>query len=282
MENKILSGMSELGLDQLEHADIFKTESEGISAGRRPKECSIRSKDHVETDYLFEKTYVCPICNTTFKTLTVKAAKPKLLRTDPDMRPVYQCIDIVKYDCVACEKCGYAALSKNFDEISDSQIRIIRQEISSKFKGLKHAEKKYTYDEAIIRYKLALANAIVKRGKISERAYICLKLAWLYRGKRNELIAPEEKRTRELYNSEMEYVKKALEGFKAARMNEMFPIAGMDEWTFDFLMAELSIECNEIDDARKLVSNIIVSKNAPSRVKEKARDLRDYLNDTDV
>ena len=63
-----------------------------------------------ETDYLFEKTYTCPVCNTEFKALKVKASMPKLLRTDPDMRPVYQSIDITKYECVACEKCGYAAL----------------------------------------------------------------------------------------------------------------------------------------------------------------------------
>ena len=194
------------------------------------------------------------------------------------MRPVYQGIDTTKYGCVVCEKCGYAALNKNFDEISDSQIKIIRKEISEKFKGIRPAGEKYTYDEAIVRHQLALANAVVKHGRISERAYICLKLAWLYRGKRNELIAPEEKRKKELYDCEMQYIKKASEGFKAARLKEMFPIAGMDEWTYDFLMAELSIECNELDEARKLIGNIIFSRNAPSRVKDKARDLKDYIN----
>lgn len=241
----------------------------------------IKSTEHQETDFLFEKTYVCPVCNTNFKTLTVKASKPRLLRTDPDMRPVYRYIDVIKYDCIVCEKCGYAALTKYFDHISDTQIRIIRQEISSKFKGLKHSGNKYTYDEAILRHRLALANASVKHSKVSERAYICLKLAWLYRGKRDELNVSEEKQKRELYNLEIDYIKKALEGFKSARMNERFPIAGMDEWTFEFLLAELSIECNELDAARKLISNIIFSS-APDRVKEKARDLKDYLNDITV
>jgi uncharacterized protein (DUF2225 family) len=276
MENKILYGMSELGLDQLEGADIFGSEND--SQKRASAAVQEKAKEMTETDYLFEKTYVCPICNTTFKSLKVKASKPKLIGTDPDMRPRYQGIDVVKYDCVACEKCGYAALPKYFDEISEAQIRIIRKEISSKFKGLKPAGEKYTYDEAIIRYQLALANSVVKHGRLSERAYICLKIAWLYRGKRSELIAPEENRKRELYDSEMQYIKKAREGFVSARMKEMFPIAGMDEWTFDFLLAELSIECNELDDARRLISNIITSRNAPSRVKDKARELKDYIN----
>ena len=33
-----------------------------------------------ETDYLFEKTYTCPVCNTEFKALKVKASMPLLLR----------------------------------------------------------------------------------------------------------------------------------------------------------------------------------------------------------
>lgn len=231
-----------------------------------------------ETDYLFEKTYTCPVCNTEFKALKVKASMPKLLRTDPDMRPVYQFIDITKYECVACEKCGYAALSKDFDKLSDAQIKMIRKEITPNFKGMKHAEQRYTYDEALLRYKMALANVAVKHGRTSEMAYLCLKIAWLYRGKRNELVAADEKKKRELYGSEIAYIKKAREGFNSARMNEMFPIAGMDEWTYDFLLAELSIECNEPGDAKKLVSNIIVAQNAPSRVKERAMELRDYIN----
>lgn len=272
----MLSGISRLGLDDFENIDIFKEHGKTTNGDKQEGNSGTK---HLETDYLFEKTYDCPVCNTQFKSLKVKATKPKLLRTDPDMRPVYQYIDIIKYDCVVCEKCGYAALEKYFDKLSDSQIRVVRNEISSKFKGIKPAGEKYTYDEAIIRYKLALANAVVKRGKISERSYICLKLAWLYRGKRESLVLPEEKRTMELYTHEIQYIQKAREGFTNARMKEMFPIIGMDEWSYDFLLAELSIECNEQVEAKKLLSNIIVSRNAPERIKNRARDLRDYLNE---
>lgn len=273
MENKILNDLSEVGLEQINGKDMFQYGDEN------KKETHKTGTDKKETDYLYEKSYVCPICNVAFKVPTVKTTKPRLITTEPDMRPVYQVLDVTKYDCVACEKCGYASLAKHFDEISELQIKLIRTEIQPMFKGMRHAEKKYTYDEAILRFQMALANAMVKRARNSEKAYICLKLAWLYRGKRNELVAPDEKRTRELYSVEIQYIKKALEGFKAAQLNEMFPIEGMDEWTFDFLMAELSISCNEYDEAKQYISKIILSKSAPSRVKEKARDLKDYLND---
>ena len=49
---------------------------------------------------------------------------------------------------------------------------------------------------------MALANVAVKHGRTSEMAYLCLKIAWLYRGKRHELVAADEKKKRELYGAE--------------------------------------------------------------------------------
>lgn len=244
----------------------------------RQKSSSTEIKRDNEAEYLLKKTYTCPICDKTFKALTVKAARPRLIRRDMDMRPVYQHIDVVKYDSIVCENCGYAALSQYFGRLSETQVRTIRNEVGQKFQGIEPAGQAYTYSEAVLRHKLALANAIVKKGKMSERAYICLKIAWLYRGER-EMESENEEKRKKVYNLEIEYIKKALHGFQEAGMNETFPIAGMDEWTFDFLLAELSIECNEPNDALKLLSNIIVSKNAPDRVKDRARELRDYLHE---
>lgn len=280
MENKLLDVIEYLGLEELSGADIYGNKEEELAKNRMKKaETKKIEREKTEEDFLYKKTYHCPVCGTSFQAFCVKSSKPRFLGTDPDMRPIYQHIDVNKYDCVACEKCGYAALAKNFDQISDAQIRLVRAEISSKFRGFSSSKEKLTYDEAIMRCQLALANSIVKRSRVSERAYICLKLAWLYRGKRNELVAPTEARKRELYDAEMQYLRKTLEGFKTARMKESFPIAGMDEWTFTFLMAELCIECNDLDDAKKLISFIIISKNVPNRVKDRARDLRDYIND---
>ncbi|MBR2057863.1 MAG: DUF2225 domain-containing protein, partial [Fibrobacter sp.] len=42
------------------------------------------------------------------------------------------------------------------------------------------SDKAPDYDTSIERYKLALYNSMVKRAKISEKSYICLKIAWLY------------------------------------------------------------------------------------------------------
>ena len=59
--------------------------------------------------------------------------------------------------------------------------------ISANFRPHTEYKELYTYDEALERYKVALANAIVKLAKPSEKAYICLKTAWLLRGKGEKL-----------------------------------------------------------------------------------------------
>ena len=152
----------------------------------------------------------------------------------------------------------------------------------------------YSYDDALERYKLALVSAIVKQDKTSERAYLCLKTAWILRGKREmlEAMLTEAKATGkklkkeetqlvsqipELVKEEKAYLKNALEGFLGARRTENFPMCGMDELTVDYLIAALATVFEQYDVAKKLLGNILVSRVASNRLKDKARDLKDTI-----
>ena len=127
---------------------------------------------------------------------------------------------------------------------------------------------------------MALANAIVKNVKNSEKAFICLKAGWLLRGKA-ETIPDGTQGLAELKhkaeNEERAFLKNALDGFKTARENESFPMCGMDENTVDYLIAALSVEFGEYDTASKLISGLLVTRSANERLKEKARDLRELI-----
>ena len=65
--------------------------------------------------------------------------------------------------------------------------KLIRENISQKVHLHTYKGEVYTYDEALERYQLCLANAVVKRARASEKAYICLKSAWLLRGYQEQL-----------------------------------------------------------------------------------------------
>ena len=67
-----------------------------------------------EADKVFKKSYKCPICDSNFKSLTVKQGKARMIDTDIDLKVNYRDIEPLKYDIILCPVCGYAALERYF------------------------------------------------------------------------------------------------------------------------------------------------------------------------
>lgn len=273
----LLSGLSSLGLGDLEHANILDEpeKKEGADAKKEIK----AAPDIQEKDYVYERSFECPICGEKITSKVMKTGKAKLLRVDKDLRPVHEGVDTQKYEVVACEKCGFSALLRYFQPMPSNQTKLIREKISHNVRMPKYTGEIYTYEEALERYKLALACAIVKQGKVSERAYICLKASWLIRGWQEALMGQKDKEEEiaRLKEEEKEYRLNALEGFVAAIGKEDFPMCGMEESTVSYLIAVLALEFGKTDLASQQISSILTSKTAGIRIKDKARDLKDEL-----
>lgn len=270
----LLSGLEQFGLGNLEKLDLYESETE------KAKQEKAAVAEPVEQDFLFEKSYTCSICDKEFKAKTVKIGKAKLVGTDLDLRPKYENVDMLKYDIISCPHCGYTALSRYFKFITAPQAKRIQEVISKSFKAQPDTKEIYTYEEAVERYKLTLANAIVKQAKPSEKAYICLKAAWLIRGQAENLDAKAPdyaKKKQECLAAENDFLKNALEGFLAARQTEGYPMCGMDEATVDYLIAVTAMRFEQFDMASKLVAGILVSTTANPRMKDKARELKELL-----
>lgn len=276
----LLSGLGSLGLGGLENMSLYEKEKTGEKAGTQ-KKAEVKQEEPKEQDFIFDKTYTCPICGHTFKSHTMKSGKARLIGTDQDLRPKYESIDTLKYDVIACPHCGYAALTRYFQILAASQKKAIVEKICASYKPQPETDgDTYSYEEALERYKLALANAIVKSAKPSEKAYICLKSGWLLRGQAESLdeTKPDAAGNRKkITESENEFLKNALEGFIAARQTEEYPMCGMDESTVDYLIAALAVRFEQYDTASRLLSAILVSRAANPRMKDKARDLKDIL-----
>ena len=275
----LFSGLEQFGLGKLKDIDIYEQDKKATAKTGNGSSQSQETKI-VETDLLFDKTYTCPVCDNTFKAKRVKIGKVKLISSDSDLRPRYQHVDSLKYDAIVCQKCGYAALERFFNFMTSAQARLIKENITSSFKPIEEKEGAYTYDQAIVRHKLALVNTVVTHGKNSERAYICLKLAWLYRGKREILpktIPNYDKVRLALMKFEYDFTKNAYEGFHTAFMKENFPMCGMDENTVSYLCAELARKLGKNEEALKLVSRILVSRQANERIKNKAREVKERI-----
>lgn len=271
----LFSGLESLGLGKMNNSEVFEKES----ATETGEKGEVKAKKS-EADVLFDKTYNCPVCGNEFTSKMIRAGKNKLVEQELDLRAKYEMADAVKYDAIVCGKCGFAALTRFFKPMPVAQEKLIRDNISCNFKGLKQPEGVYTYDDAIVRYKLVLASTVVKNGKDSEKAYVCLKMAWVYRGKAETL--PEDTPDKEavlkqLKASEMECLANAYEGFNKAFSNESFPMCGMDETTVTYLVAEIARRIGKYEEAGRWISQILVSKTAGERVKDRARTVKELI-----
>lgn len=271
----IFAGLENLGLKNVEKVEVYQENAqkkEGADKKEHKEEIS-------EEDLVFDKSYTCPVCDNEFKSKMVRTGKVRLIGADSDLRPRYQGVDSLKYDAILCPKCGYSALNRYFNFVMAGQAKAIREQISATFTSQGEEGKIYSYDDAILKHKMALLNTVVKNGKSSERAYTCLKLAWLFRGKREELMKGEynKEEVKELMSEEKELLGNAFEGFETAFGKEDFPMCGMDQYTMLYLLAELARRIGREDDAKRYVSKVLVAKDAQKRIKDKAYDLKEKL-----
>ncbi len=112
------------------------------------------------------------MCGQGFKARTVRTGKVKLTGSDKDLRPFHDQVEVLKYDVIICPTCGYTALSRFFEFVTTRQAKNIKSAISVYFIARTEQKEIYTYDEALERYRMVLANAIVKKTKASKKAYL--------------------------------------------------------------------------------------------------------------
>ncbi|MEG1361296.1 MAG: DUF2225 domain-containing protein [Lachnospiraceae bacterium] len=276
----LLSGLEKFGLNLGEKMNLFEDDSQKTNSDENGE--NQEEKIPTEDEFLLEKTVQCRICDKNFKAKMLKNGRAKRLEPDDDLRPRHQYIDTLKYDVVSCPYCGYTAMNRYFEHLTSMQAKLIKDEVCSKFKGTgeQKEEASYSYEEAIDRYKLALFNTIVKKGKTSEKAYTCLKISWLLRGKAEELPNKTEEDKKNLLECKQEeeaFYEQAYEGLLKATASEMYPICGMEQSTLDYLLAQMAFHFNKLDVASRFVSGILTSQAANRRMKDKALDLKDKI-----
>ncbi len=274
----LLSGLSGLGLGKMEEVNIIEDKKNEKKSDEPVVE---KTPEQLEKEAVFERVLTCPVCDLEFKTQSIRPGKAKLAGSDSDLRPRYEKIDPIKYDAIACNNCGYAGLTKYFPSLSSRQLKAVKEQIVPNFKGFDTHPGIYSYDDAIMRYKLALVTSVVKQAKNSERAYTALKLAWVLRGKREGLEqkngSPREIDT--LKSDELEALQVAYDGFTIALSKETAPIANMDENTVMYLLAELAHRLKKYDEASRLCGLVLTNKSTQPRLKERAYDLKEILKE---
>jgi len=259
MEEKV-TNVYEL-INKIDLENLYITEKERD----KKKGQEIGSKKINPADCLYDKTYECPVCSNEFKSKAIRKGKARYIHNEIDLKPLFEPIQPDYYDVIICNKCGYSAISSCFTRISDSQAEKITSSITPKFYPKQYPEI-YSIDDAIERYKLALLSCIVKNAKAGEKAYVCLKIGWFYRDKKD-------------IKNELKYIKAAFDGFKTAYESETFPICGLDEHTLLYMIAALGVRIGCYKEALRALGQLSTQRNLSTRLKNKIYDLKEYIRE---
>ena len=158
----LFKGLEKFGLKTEGTENLFEEEKRTNASTEQGE-----AKEEIpsEESFLLEKSVRCTVCDKVFKTKMIKNGRVKRLEPDFDLRPRFMYIDTLKYDVASCPNCGYTAMNRYFEHLSSVQIKLIKEKICANFKPTGEEPAVYDYDTAINRYKLALFNTLVKKGK---------------------------------------------------------------------------------------------------------------------
>ena len=254
----IFEELKEIGLEDLDKVNLFAPKEKPGA-----KDHEVNKKGYTVEDVLYDKSYICPVCGKEFKSKAIRSGRNRLLTTDLDLKANYDIVNPILYECIVCEACGYAALSKNFNALTTNQIKWIKEGICAKYKE-HHYPAILTEKDGVLRFKLALLNSHVKKAKDGEKAYICLKIAWIYRDMKDE-------------TSEKVFLQQALTGFESAYNSERFPIFELDELTTAYIIADLHRRLENYDKAMQWIGYVVMDRSVSLRLKTKAFHLKGII-----
>ncbi|MBQ7149017.1 MAG: DUF2225 domain-containing protein [Pseudobutyrivibrio sp.] len=278
----LLSGMEKFGFSMDGELDILAEEKAKKTEATAKKAAAPVIKQ--EKDFVIDKKVRCPICDKDFPIKAVLATKLKRLEPDFDLRPNYEHVDKIKYDFNSCPRCGYSALDTTFSKIDTARVKLIRAEFCPSFKPQadEMLPEIYSYEYSIEKFKLALICTMKKRAKMSEKAYVCLKIAWLRRAQLKELEGNKEADPKviEMVKKEYEgFYSQAYEGFMKAISQETPPYCGMASEAVEYMLANMSVHFKKYDAAMKLIARLIQSPSTSRKLKDKCVDLKDEITE---
>lgn len=174
---------------------------------------------------LYSKKVTCPICGKDFSSMKAKVNACKVDKKDEDFCTHYVNINPMYYEIFVCPFCAYAAPENSFKELTDVEIKLLKDAFSARTVARSFCTER-NLNDAMATVKLAIHTAELRKAKASTLAGLCLKLAWLYRfaGDKQEEV----------------FLKYALDNYMEAFDKEGLPIGNLDEISMLYLLGELN------------------------------------------
>lgn len=219
-----------------------------------------------EIGSLYNSKTKCPACDAKIEFTKVRVRSVRLLRQDTDFCPYYEGENPILYEAVVCSECGYGSHVTTFENISRYEKDKVLARITSKWNKRSFTGER-TLDQALEAYKIVYLNLYERESPKSEIAKICLRIAWLYRYKKET-------------ENEKKFLEHALNQYKIAYHDEDLSQGKFDEYTCMFIIGELCMRLGYYEESTQWFSRLIMCNSDPAqkskiphRLIESTRDL---------
>lgn len=193
----------------------------------------------------FDRNVECIFCKYKFTTKKLRAKFIKVTEYDTDFRPLYDSdhANPLFYNIFVCPDCGFSFSEDFTKSFASGTKKQIEEKVSSKWTKHDYGGER-TIDEAINTYKLAGYCAMLKKEKHITIAGIYMRLAWLYRQKKE-------------VEQEIRFLKLARKEYLDSYSTEDFKGTQVTEIRLLYLAGELSVRIDDIAAATKYFSMVI-------------------------
>lgn len=195
----------------------------------------------------FAREYTCPVCMTSFSSLSVRSSAAFVEKRESDFHTIYRGISPFHYSIVVCPTCEYASSSQRFSEsLPIGQV----QPLSVALIKLKSSDAPYFCEErdlsAVLQaFQLAVRTAQLKKVAAGELAGLLLGTAWIAREMGQTVV-------------EFDYRKEALKYYLEAYQNGSSQIGGLNDLQICYLIGELFRHLQDYPEAVNWFNKVIV------------------------
>lgn len=198
----------------------------------------------------FEREYRCPICLTSFKSLTVRSSAIYVEKREADFHIIYKGVSPLHYSIIVCPECEYAASNNTFNHELNMQLA---DQLANALAKLKSKETiNYSGERSIEvtlnAFKLAIITAQLKKATSEELSGLLLAAAWIARESNNN-------------NLENIYIEEALKHYVEAFNNTSGKIGNLSDLQATYLIGELYRRTGDYQAAVSWFNKVISHKN---------------------
>ncbi len=213
-----------------------------------------------DAKFLYATDYNCPVCSTKFSEKKVLMSLLRTVKTNMDLRVLYQDFDPMWYAVVSCPKCKYSNTEKRFSDTGGYEAKNIANRLADAGAGnIQYIYKKErSIDDVFVAYYAALFCCDLLADNIAIKANIWLNLVWLYEDVGDAVMS--------------EYAsKKALECYNHIYNSTRLYETPEEEQQFFMLLAELNIRVGDKAQALNFLSAGFKSESSNRVYKDRCR-----------